>query len=402
MKFRYTARTRTGELQAGFVEGLSRENAFSILTAHNLYILSLEKFESSPFEPIAKFFRRVKRSDIMVFTRQLATMLEAGISLGDALRGLYDQTKSVTLREIILEISLDVDSGLSLSQSLDRHSDIFSEFYVSLIRTAEVTGRIEESMVFLADHLEKEMTLLNRIRNALIYPAFVVGLFIVVSFILLAFVFPQIEPIFTEANVAMPLLTRVLIAVGNFLAHWWLVVIFVMIALVSIIIDYFRGPEGRTVMSQIIFTLPVFGNIFRKIYVIRFASAVSILLRGGIPISQAIVITSRNIQNALYSDALDDAASSVARGEPLSAALSRHSRYFPVLVVQMMAVGESTGRLSDMLDRTAKFYSREVDSLISELVELVQPAIMVIVGVMVGLLFASLLLPIYNLAETGF
>ena len=181
----------------GFVESVSKEAALNILSSHDLFILSIESIERPAwYNNLISFFNRVKRQDLMIFTRQFATMLEASISLGDSLKSLYRQTKNNILRETIFEISSDVSAGLSLSQALERHSNIFSEFYINLIRSAEVTGQMERAMTFLADYLEKEISLLTKVRNALIYPVFVVVLFIVTSGILMGVVFPQIEPIF--------------------------------------------------------------------------------------------------------------------------------------------------------------------------------------------------------------
>jgi type IV pilus assembly protein PilC len=402
MKFHYTARTKTGELQAGFVDGINRESAFNVLNGHGLYILSIEPVKNSTPEFLLSFFQRVKKVDVMIFTRQLSTMLEAGIALGDALKGLYGQTKNFIFREMVLEVSIDIDSGLSLSQAMERQSVAFNDFYVSLIRTAEVTGRIDEAMAFLADHLEKEMTLLAKIRNALIYPALVIVLFFVVSFVLITVVFPQVKPIFEEANVDLPFVTKALLGTGTFLADWWHVIIVSLIVIIAILVDYFRGQEGKGVLNQIILNTPVFGKIFKKIYIIRFSSAMSILIKGGIPISQAIEVTGHNIQSPVYEEALVQAAEGVSRGDLLSSTLLNYPDYFPSLVIQMTSVGESTGRLGDMFDRVSTFYGREVDALIGELVELIQPVIMIVIGVLVGLLFASLLLPIFDLAQQGF
>ncbi|MEZ4156831.1 MAG: type II secretion system F family protein [Candidatus Paceibacterota bacterium] len=201
-KFHYSARTKSGEMQVGYVDAPNRQSALKILTSHDLFILSIEEIRNIRFfSGVLALFNRVKRADVMVFTRQFATMLEAKISINDALKNLHAQTKNERLKETIYQIAQDIDAGLSLSQSLERHDAIFSEFYINLVRSAEVTGRVEEAMGFLADYLEKELTLLGRVRNALIYPAFVIALFIAVAGILIAFVFPQLSPIFEESSV---------------------------------------------------------------------------------------------------------------------------------------------------------------------------------------------------------
>src|SRR3989338_2761678 len=400
MKFKYSSRTKSGEMQIGYVEAVSRDAAYGILNSHNLYILSLEAVQlPKVYVSILNFIQRVKRIDLMVFTRQFAAMLEADMPLSDALDALYVQTKNPILKEAVFEMGADVEAGLSLSQALERHSNIFSEFYINLIKSAEVTGRVDESMSFLADFLEKDMNLIAKIRNALIYPAFILGLFFVVVIILVVAVFPQLRPIFADAQVDLPLVTKLLLDGGALLLDWWWAMVVIFGVCILVVIDYFRTKEGRAVWNQLIIGLPVLGQVFRKMYIARFAEAARILLKGGIPIAQAIEISGHTLANVVYREVLQEAAEGIRRGEALSQILSKYSSAFPPLVSQMVAVGESTGRLEEMLGRIATFYIREVDTVVDNLVELIQPVVMVIVGVLVGLLFASILIPIYQLAQ---
>lgn len=400
MKYKYSARTKKGELQVGNVEAVSREAAVNILNTHDLYVLSMEEVRVPVwYRQLIGIFNRVRRRDLMVFTRQFATMLGASISLGDALKALYRQTRNTVLKEAIFEISTDVDAGLSLSQALEKQSHIFSEFYINLIGSAEVTGQIETSMDFLADFIEKEQVLASKVRNALIYPAFVIVLFFIVSGVLLGVVFPQLEPIFVEANVELPLISQIFLSAGTFIANWWLGILVALIILAIIIFDYVQSDEGKIVLDQISLALPVFGKLFRQAYVARFAEAASVLIKGGIPIAQAIEISSHTITSAIYKEALHDIANNLRRGELLSVAMEKNEDYFPPLASQMVAVGEQTGRLDQMLGRIYDFYSREIDALVGSLVELIQPTLILVIGGLVGLLFASILLPIYNLVQ---
>ena len=400
MKYRYSARTKSGELQVGFVESGSRETALNILGGHGLFILSLEALaQPAWYTAFLNFFNRVRRADLMIFTRQFATMLEASIPLNDALKSLYRQTKNLALKEIVFEISTDISAGLSLSQALERHPETFSDFYVNLLRSAEVTGRVEEAMSFLADYLEKETALVSKVRNALIYPVFVIVLFVIVAGVLIGVVFPQLEPIFRESGATLPLVTEIFLRAGQFLASWWLAILVVLGILLVILFDYLRTEEGKIVRDQVLINLPLIGGLFRRMYIARFAEAAHVLIKGGIPIAQAIEISGHTIGSFSYQEALHDAAESLRRGELLSQALERNERYFPPLVSQMVAVGENTGRLDDMLARVSSFYSREVDSLVGSLVELIQPILILFIGALIGLLFASILLPIYNLVR---
>jgi type IV pilus assembly protein PilC len=387
-------------LQTGFVEAGTREAAFTTLSGHDLFVLSIEEpREATWLTSLLDYFKRVRQIDVAVFTRQFATLLEAGIPLSDALKSLYRQTRNPILREVVFEISGDIDAGLSLSQAMARHETVFSEFYINLLRSAEVTGRVESVMGFLADYLEKEHILRTKVRSALIYPAFVVVLFFIVGGILVGVVFPQISPIFEEAGVELPFTTRVLLSLGGFVREWWLAIIIITLIFLGLVVDYARSREGRLVFDELAIKLPVLGNLFKKMYVARFAESASVLIKGGIPVTQAIEISSHTVGSAVYREALHEASEGIRRGELLSALIEKGGELFPPMVSQMIAVGESTGKLDDMLDRMAGFFTREVDDAVSNLVELIQPALMVVIGVLTGLLFASILLPIYNLVQ---
>lgn len=400
MKFRYTARTKEGVTQTGFVEGANREATLNILVGHELFVLSIEPVLEHEhwYDRILAYFRRVRATDLVVFTRQFSTLLGAQVSLADSLRATYRQTRNANLKEALGEISADIDSGLSLSQALERQSAIFSEFYVNMIRSAEITGRVNEVVNYLADYQEKEYELRNRVRNALIYPAFVVGLFVIVAGILITFVLPALAPIFTDSGVQLPFFTKILFDTGDFLSHWWWAVLIALGVVAFMVLDYIRTEEGKEMLDYLGTELPVVGNLFKKMYIARFAEAVSVLLKGGIPVAQALEISGRTVGSAIYREILHGVAESVKGGQLLSLSLGANETYLPSLVSQMVSIGENTGKLEEMFDRISSFYTREVDGLVGNLVELIQPALMVAIGVAIGGLFAAILIPIYNLA----
>lgn len=400
MKFKYTARTKEGELQTGMIEAVNREAGINILVSHDLFVMTVEGAETPKwYDPFLNLLNRVKSTDMMIFTRQFATLLDAKISLGDSLKNLYKQTHNQILKEIISELSSDIDSGLLLSQAMERHSQVFSNFYISMVRSAEVTGRLEEVMGFMADYMEKEVGLLSKVRGALIYPVVLICLFAVVVGIMVGVVFPQLAPVFAESNAKMPWATEVLLGSGQFIADWWVAILIILAIFAVIVYDYINTAEGKIVMDEIRVRLPVLGNMYKKLYIARFAESSAVLIRGGIPIAQSLEISGHTIGSYIYRDALHEVAEAVRSGQLMSQALAAHEEYFPPLVHQMVAVGESTGKLEILLTRIASFYTREVDNTVSNLVELIQPALMVVMGVMVGGLFAAVLLPIYNLAQ---
>ena len=401
MKFKYQARNKTGELQVGFVDSPTRESAANTLTSHDLFILSLESAEKrSIFDALTKVFRRIKIKDLMVFTRQLATLLESQMPLNNALQSLYQQTSNSTLKEAVFLVLQDVDSGLSLSQALERQRPIFSDFYISMIRSAEVTGRLEEAMTFLAYYMEREAKWRGKIVNALIYPAVLLGLFVIVAAIMVTVVFPKIQPVFSEGNVQLPFFTQLLLSSGQLMTNWWWVVLLVIAGIIFILVDYFRSAEGKSVGNQMILIAPVFGGLFKKIYIARFCQSLSVLIKGGIPITQAIEIASSTINNVVYEEVLKQIAEGVRGGALFSQLLGDNTKYFPVMVSQMAAVGETTGRIDEMMNKIADFYDNEVNDMMANLSELIQPILILIIGVLIALLFASILLPIYNLAQT--
>jgi len=399
MKFSYKARTKEGELQVGNVEATSKENATNILLTHGLFVLSLEPLvEARWYSRILEFFKRVRTNDLMVFTRQFATLLSSQVPLADSLANLYRQVQNPILKEAIAEIANDVDAGFALSQALERHPHIFSEFYTNMVKAAEVTGRLAEVLDFLAEYLEKQAILLGKVKNALIYPVIVIALFFVVVFIMVSVVLPQITSIFEEAEIEIPFFTKILLDVGGFFSDWgWLVGI-VFVILILVLIDYFQTREGKVVLDELSLRLPVLGSLFQKLYISRFAESSRVLIKGGLTIPQALEISAHTIGNYVYQGLLHEAALQVRKGRLLSQALAAMPE-FPPLVSQLVSVGESTGRLEQLLEKVNDFYSREVEDIVNNLVTLIQPALMIFIGGLVALLFISILSPLYTLSR---
>jgi len=401
MKFKYKAKTKEGELQVGFVEAGSRESAANILAGHDLFVLSVESAEHPGFfEAITGYFGRVKRKDMMVFTRQLATLLEARLPLNTALKTLREQTKNLTLKEAVFQIAEDVDAGLSLSQAMERQGTIFPSFFVEMVRAAEITGSLDEVAGFLADYTEKEGILMSKVSSAMIYPAIVIALFFAVGFIMTAFVFPQIGPVFEQSGVALPLYTRILLGSGAFLGKWWPAILVAVIFFVIVGLNYSRTAEGRALVDEIKIKMPIISKIYSPVVITRFSNAAALLIHGGIPIAQALEVIGHMVDNVLYKDVMHEIADDVRQGELLSKSIDKHPEYFPPLVGQMISVGETTGKIEQTFTRIAGFYGRESDMVINNLVELIQPVLLIGIGVMVAFLFAAILVPLYTLTSS--
>jgi len=385
-------------MQVGFVDAGSRDGAVNILTSHDLFILSVESAETPGFaDRISSFFNRVRRKDMVVFARQLATLLEARLPLNSALKILREQTTNKVLKEAIFRVSEDIDSGLSFSQALERQGEVFPDFYVEMVRAAEVTGNLNDIAGFLADYTEREGTLASKASSALIYPAVVLVLFVVVAFILIAFVFPSIGTVFTANDVQLPWYTQFLLNTGNFLSQWWIVVLVAVIALGFALIDYLATDEGKALLDDAKIRLPVAKKVYLPVIMARFGNAAALLVHGGIPIEQALEIISHMVGNILYKDVVHDIANDVRQGKLLSESIAARPQFFPELVSQMVGVGESTGKIEEMFGRLAGIYTREADQVTNNLVDLIQPILMIVMGLMVGFLFASILIPIYSL-----
>ena len=401
MKFKYKAKTKDGEMQVGFVEAGSRSSAANILSGHELFVLSLESAEKARwYDLLLSYFNRVKRKDMVIFTRQLSVLLEARLPLNAALRSLHEQTANVTLKNSIFQMAEDIDAGLSFSQTMERQGDIFPQFYVEMVRAAEITGNLNEISGFLADYTEKESVLVSKTVSAMIYPIILVLLFTVVAFIMIVFVFPQIKPIFTESGVDLPLLTKVLLGSGDFLSRWWFAVAIVAGSFAAIFFEYIRTEEGRALFDDAKVKLPLVNKIYLPMVIARFSSAAQLLIHGGIPIAQTFEIIGHMVGNVLYRDIMHEIAEDLRRGELLSKSITKYPDYFPPLVPHMVAVGETTGRIEQIFGRLSTFYGREADDTIGRIVELIQPLLLIFIGVAVALLFAAILMPIFKITQS--
>lgn len=401
MKYKYRAKTKDGEEQTGFVDAANRDAAITILTSHELFILSIEETEKVRwFDRVSSYFGRVKRKDLVVFSRQMAVLMEAQLPLTSVIKTLENQTTHPVLKEAALQIREDIDAGLAFSQALERQNQIFPVYFVSMVRSAEVTGNLDKVIGFLADYLEKEAALVGKARSAMIYPFIVIGLFAVVVIIMLTFVFPQIVPVFEQSGVKLPAFTALLLGLGNFLSRWWIGVAVLLAIVVIVVLDYLKTPEGVAFKDDLKIRFPIVKKIYVPLTLTRFASTTSMLLRGGVPITQAIEIVGQTIDNVIYRDLLHKVAEDVSQGEHLADAIGKAPDHFPPLVSQMISVGETTGRVDQMLIRISDFYGKEADTLVGNLVDLIQPVLMIGIGIMVAVLFASILLPLYQLTSS--
>ena len=400
MKFNYQARTQEGEIQTGVIEAVTLDVAVASLQRRGLVVVSLDPEKEKMFRggSSGRFFQRIKHKDIVILSRQLSTLFEAKVPLVESLHVIISEMTNQLLRSEITSLLDDIQGGAAMSQAMARHPKVFSVFYVNMVRSGEESGKLDETFTYLADYLERSYELTSKARNALIYPAFVFITFIIVMVLMFTIILPQLTPILEETGAELPIYTRILISVSNF-AREFGVLLLMLLGLTGLLVwRYYQTDPGRLMVLRLQISVPLIGTLFQKLYMARLADNLQTLLSGGIPVVRALEITSAVIGNDVYRLAVLECIESVKGGNSISASLARHPD-IPPLLSQMVRIGEETGRLDNILKSVARFYQKEVDSLVDNLVDLIEPIMILVLGGGVGILVAAILLPIYRITE---
>jgi type II secretory pathway component PulF len=396
--FRYRVRTEDGRIQAGIVDASTIDEANAALTERGFEVLLLEPYRARGKQQFLAFMNRVKSKDIVVVSRTLSVMVSAAVPLVDALRNIALQTENPALKSVMTDISAEVEAGSRLSDAFERHPKIFSSFFVNMIRSGETSGQLEGVLEYLADQQEKDYDMTSKIKGALIYPAFILTALFVVGFIMMTFVIPKLTAILEEANIDLPLSTKMLILVSGFFQRFWFIVLILIVIAVIVIKVASKTPAGRMLIDYLKLKIPLFSTLFNRIYVVRFTRSFATLIHGGVDQVKALEIVSAIVGNQVWKKMVYDTIQEVNEGNSLTTAF-RRNKNVPAMMNQMIAVGEETGRLQDVLNRVADFYKREVDALVSNLVTLIEPMIMVLLGVAVGVMVSAILLPMYQMSS---
>lgn len=400
MKFNYQARTKTGEVQIGVIEASSRESALDLLQRYQLFVTALEESGGGHFyAKKIKLFDRVSAKELVAFSRQLSLMFKSKIPLMQSLKTLAEQTKNYGFKEKILIISDEIEGGAPFSQALNRFPKLFSSFFVSMVKSGEVAGTLSESLNYLADHLEREYHLLAKLKGALLYPALILIVSLVVFLMMMFFVIPNLAKVLTETGQELPLATKIVIGLSNFLRNqgWILFILFVIVSF--FLSRYFSTPAGRKFRDRIVLRIPFVKTFLKMIFVSRFAENLSTLISGGIPITQSLEITSQVVGNTVYKERIAEIEEEVKEGRKISSILTRHPEEFPPLLTQMVIVGEKTGTLDQSLMNVVDFYRKEVDISMESLLSLLEPIMIIFLGLTVAGLMASILLPLYKMTS---
>ncbi|MBU1916054.1 type II secretion system F family protein, partial [Patescibacteria group bacterium] len=344
------------------------------------------------------FFNKVPIKDIVIFSRQFSVLLSASVPLVRSVQTVARQTRNARLHRILREVADEVEAGAALSSSLERYPHAFSPFFVHMVRSGETTGRLEDVMNYLADQMEKDYDLNQRIKGAMIYPTFIMFGLVVVGFIMMTFVVPKLTETLSESGAELPWTTKLLIAVSGFFATYWILLLISAGVIFGLFKWWTSTETGRFLWDKYKLRVPIFGPLLQRIYVVRFTQSFGTMMTGGVDIPSSLSICADVVGNAYFRAQLLETKKEVSDGNALITVIARE-KSMPEMVSQMIAVGEETGRLAEVLDRLTGFYSRELQNMVSNLVHAIEPMIMLLMGGAVGIMVAAILLPMYNLAS---
>lgn len=398
MLFRYESITNTGEKKIGTIDASSKDSAISALQRRGLIISSiLEEGTKNGILHLSFFDKSVRMKDIVIMSRQISTLFEAQVSALKAFNLLASNTENPALVKILNVISSDIESGITISEALSRHPDAFSIFYVNMVKAGEESGKLTQTFSYLAEYLDRQYLLTSKTKNALIYPAFVIGVFMIVMTLMFVFIVPRLSLIIKDSGQAIPFSTKIVFGISELLLNYGFFVLIGIILFVLYIYRLSKSSAGMKYLDRLKITTPIFKNIYTKLYLSRIADNLDTMLTSGVPIIRSIELTSVVVGNRVFEDILKDVTERVKGGSSLSEAFSAYPE-IPPIMTGMIHVGEETGSLGSILKTLGKFYSREVNDAVDTLVSLIEPMMIVALGLGVGLLLTSVLMPIYNIA----
>lgn len=398
--FKYQAKNQEGQVYERTVEASDKIALYKIIREENSTVVSIHEIsKASKSFSFGSFLGRVKTQDKINFAKNLGQMIDAGLSVTRALSVMGKQAKSDGVKKILLELENEVSHGNTLSEALSRRPNVFSKLFVSMVKAGEESGSVSDSLRIVANQMEKSYMLVKKVRGAMIYPAVIIGVMIVLAVLLLIFMVPTLTATFEGLGVKLPLSTRILISSSNFLVEHTLLVFTLFLALVVLAVTFFRSEFGQRFFDKVSIHLPVIGEMVREVQAARSTRTLSSLLAAGVDIVGALAVTSEVLQNHLYKDVLTEAQNSIQKGETMSAVFDKYNKLYPPFVSEMTAVGEETGKIAEMLMGIANFYEEQVDQKTKDLSTIIEPVLMILIGVGVGIFAISMLAPTYSLVD---
>ena len=397
-EFIYKAKDIQGESHSGSIESPDTHSAASILRKKGLIVISLKSKQPPGNKFLDKFLNRVSLGELVLITRQLATMVSSGLVLSEAIDILQEQRTRKTLKKALEEISQDIKGGLTLAQALSKFPDIFPRLYINLIKAGEASGKLDQVLLQMADGLEKDREFQARVKGAMIYPIVVLGMMGIVIVIMMVFVIPKLITLYSQSTIELPLPTRILISTSNlFINFWWLGLIIIITA--GILLNrWSKTSEGNYFLGNLILKIPLVGKIVTDVTLTNFNRTFGLLTTAGIPLLESIGIVSDLTDNAVFKKALKESYAGVEKGLPFSTLLS--ASVFPKIVGQMIRVGEETGKVDEIFLKLAQYFESESDHLVKNLTVAIEPIVLIILGIGVGFLVIAIILPIYKLTTT--
>ena len=400
MKLYYKAVTDKGESISGLIEARDAQEAAVYLRSKGLTPIKIVKREKSKFENLIPFLGgKIKSSEVVNLTRQLSSMLTSGLTLLRSLQIWKNQVRNRTLVEIIDSIIKDIQEGASFSRAIAKHPEVFSPVYIALIEASESSGLLDKAFLRLADTLEKQQKLKNTVKSALTYPAIVVAMMVIVVFVMMIFVIPQISTLYQSLNVVLPLPTLILIQISNFFVSFWFIIIAFLVLVGLAYNRWYKTVEGKLAIDSILLKIPIFGNLTKKAILAEFSRTLGILLGSGTLVIEALERVSNITGNIHYKNAIDDVGKRVEKGVSIGDAMSLHY-LFPPNLVELVKIGEQTGKLDETLIKASEYFENEVDSAVKTLSTALEPIILVVLGIGVAFLVFSIITPIYQITSS--
>ena len=394
--FTYTARAINGDLKSATIEAPSRDDVIKQLRQLKLNVVKIDEGTANR----KKRGGSIKMRDIVIFTRQFSTMINAGLPLVQALDILANQSENPALKDVTRQVMFDVESGNTVADALRKHPKAFSDLYVNMVAAGEAGGILDTILMRLAVFMEKNDALIRKVKGAMIYPGVIMSVAAIAITVLLVFVIPTFENMFNSAGIELPLPTRIVIGLSRGLKSYWYVLIAAAIGIFVSVKRYYATPGGKLNIDRLMLKMPVLGDVLRKSAVSRFTRTLGTLISSGVSILDGLEITAKTAGNRVIQDAIMASRASIAGGETIAAPLKK-SAVFPPMVISMIAVGEQTGGLDEMLTKIADFYDEEVDAAVSGLLALMEPVMIVFLGVVVGGMVVAMYLPIFDMVNAA-
>ncbi len=398
MLFSYKAVDKSSTPREGTVDAQTIEAAIEAVEGRGYTIIAIEPVEkkSSILDIQFTMFERVSNKEIVIFSRQIATLFDAQVSALRIFRLLSSESSNPKMQKILTDISDSLQGGSSISNAIARHPDVFSKFYISMVKSGEESGTLDKTFMYLADYLDRSYQVMSKARNALIYPAFVITIFVGVMMLMLTLVIPSVSKILVDSGQEIPIYTKIVIALSDIVSNYFIVIVLFFGLAVLFYWQFQRTPSGKRVIDEFKLSIPVLGNLYEKLFLTRICDNLSTMLTSGISMVQALEVTADVVDNEVYREIVQNTLVDVKAGKSFADSISEY-REIPGVLSQMSKVGEETGKLGDILKTLSEFYRREVNNAVDTLISLIEPAMIVLLGLGVGVLLASVLMPIYNL-----